>query len=277
LYYYLPTNNFRLTVDPEKVVANGTVPASLANQIKPIDFTLNRMGISRNNIMLLDFLATNDWERPVYFASTTGNDAYLGLQEHFQIEGMAYRLLPVKLGPASGQDLGGVNTDILYNNLVNKFGSGMEDPDVYLTEDNLRGSMSLRNIYGRLALELVAEGKMDSAIVVCDRIMELVPPESIPYNYFTLNIAEAYLKAGATEKGMAILDGMYNIIAQNLEYFFRFEGNKGLMVDDMKKHYLSMAHEVKLSAQRNGQTEMQDKTDALFTEFYDIYVSQMRF
>jgi len=160
------------------------VKPELGGKVIPIEWTLDRWGIQRNNVIMLDFLALNNWERPVYYASTTGNDAYIGLKNYFQLEGMAYRLIPVKTG-GSGQDLGRIDTDILFDNLVNKFGSGMENPDLYYSEDNLRMSMSLRNIYGRLAKELIKEGKKDSAIIVCDKIMELIPPESIPYNYFS--------------------------------------------------------------------------------------------
>ena len=271
---YFPTKDFLLTADSARVVDNGTVKPELAHKIQPVTWNINRWGIQRNTIILLDFLASNNWERPVYFASTTGNDAYIGLTNYFQLEGMAYRLLPIKTA-TSGQDIGRIDTDILYKNLMTKFGSGMEDPAIYLNEDNLRSSMNLRSIYGRLARQLVKEGKNDSAILVCDKIMEMIPPESVPYNYFVLGIADSYLAAGATEKGMEILEGMFSITSQNLEYFFRFQGDKAMMVDDMRKHYLSMAHEVKEVARRNQQTEMQTKADQMFNDYYDIYVRQL--
>lgn len=271
---YFPTKKFMLTADSDTVVKSGTVRSEMVDKIVPITWTIDRWGLQRNNVILLDFLAQNNWKRPVYFATTTGNDSYIGLKNYFQVEGMAYRLIPVKT-PSRGQDLGRIDTDILFDNLVNKFGSGMENPDVYLTEDNLRMSMSLRNIYGRLALELIKEGKNDSAVIVCDKIMELVPPESIPYNYFILGIANAYLQAGEEEKGLKILEGMYTLSEENLNYFFRFEGNKALLVDDMRKHYLSMTHEVKETARKNGQTELANKAEQLFNDYYDIYVGQV--
>ena len=46
--------------------------------------------------MLLDLLATNNWERPVYFAITVGRENYLGLEEYFQLEGLAFRVVPIK-------------------------------------------------------------------------------------------------------------------------------------------------------------------------------------
>ena len=272
---YFPTKDFMLTVDSARVIDNGTVRPELAGEISNVTWKINRWGIQRNTIILLDFLATNDWNRPVYFASTTGNDAYIGLSNYFQMEGMAYRLLPIRSENAGGQNLGRIDTEILYDNLMNKFGTGMENPAVYLNEDNIRMSMNMRSIYGRLAQELVKEGKKDSAILVCDRIMELIPPESIPYNYFVIGVADGYLGAGATEKGMEILDGLFALTSQNLEYFFRFQGNKAMMVDDMRKHYLSMAHEVKETARRNNQTELETKADQMFNDYYDIYVRQL--
>ena len=53
----------------------------------------------------------------------------------------------------------------MYDNLLNKFEYGnMELPDVYLDETNRRLSYNLRTIFGRLANELVAEGKNDKAV-----------------------------------------------------------------------------------------------------------------
>jgi hypothetical protein len=274
---YFPTKKFMLHADPEKIVENETVPAELAPRVEALRWSINRWGLQRASVVLLNFLAANQWERPVYFATTTGSQAYLGLQDYFQLEGMAYRLIPVKTPTSGAQEIGRINTDVLFNKLVNHFGSGMENPNIYLNEDNLRMSMSLRSVFGRLAVELVKEGKMDSAVIVCDRIMELVPPESVPYNYFTLAIADAYLQAGATDKGLQILEGMLNVISQNLDYFFRFEGRKALMVDDMRKHYLSMAHELKETARRNAQTDMRDRAEKLFNDYYEIYLTQIRY
>jgi hypothetical protein len=90
-----------------------------------------------------------------------------------------------------------------------------------------------------------------------------------------MGIADAYLKAGETEKGLEILEGLYTITLENLEYLFRFEGKKALLVDDMRKHYLSMAHEIKENASRNGQTDLSGRAEETFNNYYDIYLGQM--
>ena len=76
---------------------------------------------------MLDILATNNWERPIYYAVTVGDEGYLGLQNYFQLEGLAYRLVPFNAKAFDGQ-VGKVNSSIMYDNMMNKFKYGnMED------------------------------------------------------------------------------------------------------------------------------------------------------
>ena len=173
--------------------------------------------------MQLDLLASFNWDRPVYFAITTGNDAYIGLEDYFQLEGMAYRLIPIKTVNADRQ-LGRINTGILYNNMMNKFRwRSMNNPKIYLSEDNLRMTMNFRNNFGRLAGALLAEGKKDSAIKVCDKCLEVMPDNCVPFNYFILPVAEVYQKAGQPEKAEKIIKRMMEISNEELKYYFEFK------------------------------------------------------
>ena len=109
-------------------------------------------------------------------------------REYFQVEGFAYRFVPI-----SGVDnperlaFGTVATDIMYDNMMNKFKYGnMNDPKVYIDENNSRMMTNIRNSFNRLATGLIEEGKKDSAIAVIDRCFELIPGSIVPYEYFTL-------------------------------------------------------------------------------------------
>ncbi|MFC1732957.1 protein O-mannosyl-transferase family [candidate division KSB1 bacterium] len=225
-YNYIPTKKFRIPVDSSKVVDNGTVPPELADQIVPVDWEMNYYAIQKNKLMQLDLLASFKWDMPVYFAITTGNDAYIGLEDYFQLEGMTYRLIPIKT-ENKGRQIGRINTDILYDNIMNKFKwRSLNDPKIYLSDDNIRMTMNFRNNFGRLAGALIEEGKLDSAIKVCDRCMEVIPDESVPFNYFIMPIAEAYQRAGAADKSYDIIKRMYEITEEELEYYFSYKGDK---------------------------------------------------
>ncbi|NLF43885.1 MAG: tetratricopeptide repeat protein, partial [Bacteroidales bacterium] len=214
---YLPTKKLSLPVDSAKVVANGTVAPEDAHLIvKNVEWKIDRYGLQKNHLMALDFLATNNWDRPVYFAITTGGDSYLGLEEYFQLEGMAYRLVPIKHTNEDGQ-IGRINTSILYNNVMNKFKWGnMNQDGVYMNEDNIRLSTNIKNVFARLALALISENRNDSAIAVLDKAIEMMPENKMPFNYYNLLMAEAYYKTGAFDKGNAIIERMIDVNAESL-------------------------------------------------------------
>lgn len=193
---FLPTRQLYYPVDKSAVLSTGTVASRDDSLIvDKLDINLTGNYLSKDELIILDIINNNKWKRPIYFAVTVGRDKYVNLQEYFQAEGFAYRLVPIKTKVAEGQ-IGRVNTSIMYDNIINKFKWGnMNDPKVYLDENNIRMSMNIRNNFVRLADQLVVEGKTDSAVAVLDRCNELVPNKKIPYNYFNLLMAETYYKA----------------------------------------------------------------------------------
>ncbi len=77
-------------------------------------------------------------------------------------------------------------------------------------------------MFGRLAKQLVKEGKNKEAIAVCDKCLATMPHESLAYNYYLLQIAESYLAAGAQDKGIALLNKLLELYSADLNYYFRF-------------------------------------------------------
>jgi hypothetical protein len=193
---FLPSKQLYYPVDKKAVLATGTVAAKDDSLIvDKLDINLTGNYLSKDEMIILDIINNNKWKRPIYFAVTVGRDKYLNLQEYFQAEGFAYRLVPIKTKVKDSQ-IGRVESKLMYDNIINKFKWGnMNDPKVYLDENNMRMSMNIRNNFVRLADQLIIEGKTDSAIAVLDRCNELVPNKKVPYNYFNLLMAEAYYKA----------------------------------------------------------------------------------
>ncbi|MFM7176848.1 MAG: protein O-mannosyl-transferase family [Bacteroidota bacterium] len=191
---YFPSTKFKIPVDSATVVANGTVSKEMASRIvKNVEFDVDRSYLMKADIMILDLLAHNNWERPVYFAITVGSESYLNLEDYFQLEGMAYRLVPVKNPKRQDGQMGAVNASVMYDKLVNIFQWGnMSDPRVYLDQNNLNMTMNLRNNFGRLAEALLQEGKRDSAMNVLDKCIKEMPDNTVPYNIMMIRIAEMY-------------------------------------------------------------------------------------
>jgi len=239
-----PQKKLRISIDKEAVLTNGVVDAADSSKIVDyIDWDWKSNVITKRDLMVIDLIANNDWTRPIYFSITVGNSpkSYFWLNDYFQLEGMAYRFVPIyHKSAASGIDYGKVDTDIMYDNLVNKFSYGnMELPDVYLDETNRRLSYNLRTIFGRLANEFIAEGNNAKAIETLDFAMEKMPTEKFGYNYFLFGVIDAYYRAGAMDKARSLTDNF----AQHL--------------DDELNYYASFSREDKRRAQQEWQTNLQ--------------------
>jgi hypothetical protein len=66
---YLPTKNFKLTVNADDVIKSGTVTADKKDRIVPeMDWTYPGKYVTKDNLAMMDILAHNNWKRPVYFA-----------------------------------------------------------------------------------------------------------------------------------------------------------------------------------------------------------------
>jgi len=269
---YFPTHNIKLTVDKKAVLASGTVPPEKADSIvDAIQWNLKGYGVQKNNLTVLDILAHNNWKRPVYFSITTGDDAYIGLQKYFQLEGLAYRLVPLNVHNIDGQT-GDVYSKAMYDNIMNKFKWGnMQDSTVYLDETNLRMTMNFRNIFARLANELILEGKKDSAIKVLDKCLAVMPESSVPFNYFIMPIAEAYFQAGATAKANKIISRLTDLYQQNLVYLFAFTGNMAVEVNEQKEMALRIMNRIEMVTNEFKQDALSKKAKDIFDKYYSIY------
>ncbi|MDB5263562.1 MAG: glycosyltransferase, partial [Adhaeribacter sp.] len=92
-----PTKIFTLDVDKAAVIRHQAVPQDRQGQIlDQLSWNVGKSAIEKKHLVILDILATNNWERPVYFSTTTSSADYLNLQPYFQLEGLAYRIVPVK-------------------------------------------------------------------------------------------------------------------------------------------------------------------------------------
>ncbi len=217
---FIPTKNLTLRVNKEDVIAKGVVKEKDSNQIvDAIRWKIKKNYILKNDLMILDILASNKWERPIYFASTAPSESYLGLQNYFQVEGMAYRLVPIKTNAGQGQP-GRVDADILYDNVMNKFvWGGLDESLVYMDENNRRMTISLRLVFSRLAETLALTGDNARAKEVLDKCLEVIPEENVPYDMFTMYLAENYYMIGENEKANEIIAKLADIYESNLRYF----------------------------------------------------------
>jgi hypothetical protein len=228
-YSYFPTRNMRIPVDSAAVVNNGTVPRSKANRIlKNIDWTMKGNYVQKNDLMVIDLLAHNNWKRPVYFAATAPASSYLNLAPYLQLEGLAYRLVPIQQQDNERQQETMIATDTMFNNVMNKFKwGGMEKPGMYLDNVFIKScALNVRQRMGSLAAALIDEGKKDKAVQVLDKCVEVTAEVNVPYDVTMYSIALGYYQAGANAKANVIARKMFDNFENNLEYYYSFDRKK---------------------------------------------------
>jgi tetratricopeptide (TPR) repeat protein len=209
----------------------------------------------------------------MYFAITVGSDKYLDLQNYFMSEGFAYRVVPVQFKSENGQ-IGGVDADTMYNNMMHKFKWGnMNDPNVYLDENNTRMAMNVRNNFVRLADALLAKDRKDSAITVLDKCAEIVPNSKVEYNYFNLLMAEDYFKAGANDKAKAVMNTMLSNYEDELNYFFSLQPKFQKTIQDDIQRPLFIIREMARTADKYGEKDLAKTLSDKFTTYVQIYSS----
>ncbi|NJO00580.1 MAG: DUF2723 domain-containing protein, partial [Bacteroidia bacterium] len=142
----LPSKKLVLKIDKEKVLKMGIIPKNRQNLLQDfMTWELNANEIYKNDLMILDMIATNNWKRPIYFSTTLAGSSYLNLKEYMQREGLAFRLLPVKV---PGATQGFVNTELMYKNMTeNFFYRELDNPDVYYNDNYLRFTLNLRDSF----------------------------------------------------------------------------------------------------------------------------------
>ena len=278
IYDYLPTRKILIPVNKEHIKELGFVPKDKMNKVQDVKFTLKGNYLLKANWLVLEMLAYNNWNRPIYFATSIGSDNYMGLDKYFRLEGFAYRLVPYKVQPISQGETGDVNIDILYNNVMNKFKWGnIKDPrfnvDNYVQRTVM--VMDIRNVFHRLAEALISKNKTDSAKEVLDKCIEELPDNKIAYDYTVLPIIEDYYKIGDTTKANAIALQLFDNYNQQLQYFASFPANKAKLLNERDiKIPLYVFQELANIADKYGQKEITNKVQPILLQYMQQMVPQ---
>lgn len=272
---YIPTHKIILPVDSAGVISNGTVKPENAHRIvKDIRIQLApNSQIFKGSLGQMDILGTNKWKRPIYYTSG-GFDGSLGLEQYYRNEGLAYRVVPVQTPYESILAMGSIDTDTLYNRLINIFQWGrMNQEDVQLDYYTIRtlSVIRFRGLHTRLAMQLLEEGKQEKAVEVLDHCMELAPAHVLPYDQYITGITlpdkkggvihyegiiEAYYLCGETEKANDILREHYLALASEFTYYNAMKPRHSSSISREINEVLYQMEELKLLLQRFRQNEL---------------------
>jgi len=158
---------------------------------------------------------------------------------------------------------------LLYDRFMNVFSWGqMDNPDTWVDFYTQRTVMILRIRYNHtlLAEALLAEGKIERAVEVLDRIVQIMPKEQFPYEIFAAGIAESYYKCGATDKANDLINSYLNDVYQDLGYFIDLQTSDGSVLGDEAQRAASILSEIDRLTRKYGQNEIAESIQTRINE-----------
>jgi len=235
---YLPTKKFMIPVDKDEVIKSGIIDKKFSDSI-PTQIAWDFPGgnITRSTLMVLDAIAHNNWKRPLCFAVTSGSEAFMGLEKYFQLQGMVFLLTPIKNPGSNVRENPRVGTNVMYDNMMNKFRWGNMGSGIYLDENIRRMAIELRYQTSTLADALLSEHKKDSAIKVLNRCMDSISEQSCPYDGSVVMIDRCYYQAGDFAKADMLAKKLFAINEKDLLYYNTLTGSNASYYSDETQQY----------------------------------------
>jgi hypothetical protein len=220
---YLPTKDFKLTVNPNDLIKNGVITADQKDKVAPaMEWKYNSNYVTKDNLAMLDILAHNNWKRPIYFTFTVGTENMIGMEKYMYNEGFALRLVPLKPDTAAAP-LESSNTMVMYNNVMNKFKYGNMKNATYLDHESVTMFYpKLLWMFMNLSEGLNSQGRPDLAKKVLKKYDEVMPNIN-PYvdiaarKYY---LVETAYRLGETQLGNKWVNDIDNYITDLLNYSY---------------------------------------------------------
>ncbi|WP_418512918.1 DUF2723 domain-containing protein [Corallibacter sp.] len=220
---YFPVEHVRIPVNKENAIKYGIVKEKdSAKIVDYLDITIDDSALYKNRLLMLDIVANNDWKRPIYFTGGAfGNDDYIWMKDYLQLDGMTYKLVPIKtpIDRANPFDMGRVDSDLMYDKVTKWDWGNSGDPDLYHDTETRKNSITYRGNLARLIEQLINEDKPKKAEEIADIAMQNMPVNY--YGYYTLlePYISAYYEVDAPEKARKLFKEVSKKYQETLTYY----------------------------------------------------------
>ena len=220
---YLPTEHVRIPVDKKSVLRNGIVKAKDSTLIVPyIDIKIKGSAIYKNRLLMLDIIANNNWERPIYFSGGAfGDEDYIWMKDYLQLDGLVYKLVPIKTEVAKDNpfDMGRIDADKMYDMVMNWDWGNNGDPTMYHDIESRKNSLTYRGNLARLIETLIQEGDLEKAEEIADLAMAKMPVDLFGFYTLLEPYIGAYYELKANEKAQNLYAEVSEKYQENLTYY----------------------------------------------------------
>ena len=268
--HFIPTDTLYITIDKNAVKKSGMLMAGDTIPDKMVISLAGKNALYKGDLMMLEMLAQSNWTRPIYVALTVGQENYMNLGDNFVQEGLANRITPFT---TKNPGVKNFDTEKTYRNVMFRYKyGGLRKPGLYIDETVMRMCYTHRNLFAQLALQLIAEHKLDKAKKVLDKEEKELPEYNIPHKFDSgsMDLARAYAVLGEKAKAKHIVDILWKIASQYWNWYLALDGSnfQGSMNDCIKQMYIMQQLN---QITRLFDTNLAAKQEKEFNAFYNRY------
>ena len=227
--HLIPTDTLYVTIDKDAVHKSGMMMASDTIPDKMVISLKGKNALYKSDLMMLELIAQSNWTRPIYVATTVGQENYMNLGDNFVQEGLANRITPFTTNTRGAKNF---DTEKVYNNVMKRFKfGGLDKPGLYLDETVMKMCYTHRKLMATLAIHLALENQTAKAAKVLAYADKMIPDYNVPVNYISggLDYAQAYALIGNKAKAKKMLDAVVKNAKQYVEWYLSLQGDRFMM------------------------------------------------
>ncbi|MEO0526890.1 MAG: DUF2723 domain-containing protein, partial [Bacteroidota bacterium] len=270
---YYPTHKLRIPVNKKNVLESGLVKQKDSALILDyIDIDLPKGALPKNRIMMLDIIANNDWKRPIYFSGGSFDAAeYIWMKDYLQLDGLAYKLVPIKTKNRNSYEMGRIDGDLMYDIVKNWDWGNSGSTEIYHDPQTRSQGLSYRGNLARLVETLINENKIEKAKDIINIAMENMPLDYFGFYTFVEPFVDGYYKVGETSKARELFKQLKNKYQERLEYYAGIPldeqyDNIEDIITDMERYRSNIDILIE-----NNDRELAEKETLIFNEFIDKF------
>jgi len=267
----IPSKVLTLSINKDELRAKGLIPKQFDSLlVDQMEIKVLRGALEKKDLALLDFLVTNNWERPVYLNNTSLSQINIDLSPYAVQEGNAYRILPIRNPHRDREHL--VDTEKTYDNMINKFKyRGLDDEKLYFSEDYRGFVLNHRSALNDLAQALIDEGQMEKANQVLEFSLTKMPDRVIPFDITAPTLADLLFQVGQKEKAIEIAKLSGDRADEMITYLI--EENYGMSIEVRRNAFI--LNTLQRTLYENGEMELGKKyEDALNKHLASLRIYQ---
>ena len=268
---YLKSGKLYIPVNNALARENGWINDSVRTQPR-VEIDLKRNYLIKDELAVLDVIASNINDRPVYFSVTCQDTKLQGMNDFTQLEGLGLRVIPQKTTSDNKYYIygsGKIAHDKIYDNIMNKFKWGNFDKRKMYVDKSYGASVQAhRMVMLRAAEGFMLQGDKEKADAMCSKFFEAFPNMNFTYDAKILPFINIYVRTGNYALAKQELRTLAQETQENLRFLYSLDATD--QAGSFKSEF-AMANgamrDVKRIAGQLSDSDFQNEINAMFAPY----------